>query len=261
MNPVIRIALLVGTLLAVVIAGSYYYSRSLQSAGSLPPVSTAPPGPDILVGQEIDENLAQALAAIKDNRLEEARASLERVPKDDAGYLISLRHLGQVRAKLGDFEGARQALELLLSMQVETQDVVTMLGEIQYRLGDYPAAEISVLRAIEMGDSNPVLRYELALYRVAQARLPEAIATYERAIERDPSHSVIGTALDQLSALHEARPDLASVHYALAYFGRRLAQPDLELEELEHFLAHEATGQATDLARGRLAEIQKVPAD
>ena len=264
MNPVVRIALLIGALLAVVIAGSYYYSRSLEPAatgGSAAGAPTATPGMDVLVGQEVDEHLSAGLAAIKDNRLDDARASLEQVPEDDAGYLIALSNLAHVRAKLGDFPGANAALEKLHAMQLETQDTVALQAEVQYRLGDYAGAELSILRAIEIDDSKAILRYELALFRVAQGQLPEAIATYERAIASDPSRDAIGTALDQLSALHEAHPDLAAVHYALAYFGRRLAQPDLELEELQHFLAHETTSQAADLARNRLAELEKVSAD
>jgi tetratricopeptide (TPR) repeat protein len=264
MNPVVRIALLIGALLAVVIAGSYYYSRSLEPAASDgAPAAGAPavaPG-QVLIGQEVDEHLTTGLAAIKDNRLEDARASLEQVPADDAGYLIALSNLAHVRAKLGDFAGAREALDKLHSMQLETQDTVALMAEIQYRLGDYAGAELSILRAIEIDDSKSMLRYELALFRAAQGQLPEAIATYERAIASDPSRDAIATALDQLSALHEAHPDVAAVHYALAYFGRRLVQPDLELEELQHFLARETASQAADLARARLAELEQVPAD
>jgi tetratricopeptide (TPR) repeat protein len=265
MNPVVRIALLVGALLAVVIAGSYYYSRSLEPASGAAAAPAggpaAAPGIDVLVGQEVNEHLSQGLAALKDNRLEDARASLEQVPDDDAGYLIALSNLAHVRAKLEDFAGARDAIERLHSMQLETQDTVALLAEVQYRLGDFNGAELSILRAIEIDDSKAVLRYELALFRVAQGQLPEALATYERAIASDPSRDAIGTALDQLSALHEAHPELPSVHYALAYFGRRLSQPDLEHEELQHFVALETNSQAADNARKRLAELDKVPAD
>ena len=260
MNPVVRIALLFGALLAVVIAGSYYYSRSLEPAGTVG-APAASPGPLLSVGHAVHENLSRGLAAIQDSRLEDARASLEQVPVDDAGYLVALRHLAQVRAKLGDFAGAREALERLHAMQVETQDTVSLLAEIQYRLGDYAGAELSVLRAIEIDDSKSSLRYQLALFRVAQGQLPEAIATYERAIAGDANRDTLGQALDHLMALHEAHRELPAVHYALAYFGRRLTQPDVEREELQHFLALETTGQAADIARNRLAELDKVPAD
>jgi len=180
----------VGALLAVVIAGSDYYSRTLQKGGEV--VSSAPEAPpttEILLGEQIDQNLADGLAAIKDNRLEDARASLERVPNDDPGYLVALRRLADVQTSLGDFQGALASLDHLSSMQVDTADALQLSSHLQYRLGDYAGAELSILRAMEINDSDPALRYELGLFRVAQGRLPEAIATYDRAIERDPSRT------------------------------------------------------------------------
>lgn len=255
MNPVIRVALLIGAILAVVIAGSYYYSRSLQPA--TPRAAGAPAGSPapVMVGTPIEGPLAEGLQALQDNRLEEARASLEKVPLEDPGFLVALRNLAEVRAQLGDFAGARDALERLSSLQADTRGALELMSRVQYRLGDYQAAELALLRAFEIDDADPALRYDLALFRVAQARLPEAIETYDRAVARDPSQAGIMTALERLSALHEARPELPTVHYALAYFAKRLARPELEAEELEHFLAHESGGPAADAARRRLDEL------
>ncbi len=258
MNPVIRIALLLAALLAVVIAGSYFYSRSMKSGDAdAVPVQPEPlPAPEILIGTEVHPALAEGLEALQDNRLEEARASLEQVPETDPGYLVALRNLGQVRALLGDWEGAREALERLVSMQLDTHDALAALGQVYYRLGDYDAAEVAALRALEIEAGDPMLRYDLALYRVAQDRLAEALDTYERAIDRDPDHGRVMKALQRLIALHDEHPELPSVHYSLAYFARRLARLDLEIEELEHYLATEPTGQTGQFARERLAEAR-----
>jgi tetratricopeptide (TPR) repeat protein len=254
MNPVIRIALLLTALLAVVIAGSYFYSRSVKSVDVNPvPVQSElalPPETDL--GADMNPDLAEALQAIQDNRLEEARASLEKVPEIDPGYLLALRNLGQVRGLLGDWEGARDALARLLEIQLDTCDGLTALSQVQYRLGEFDAAEISALRAIEIDDSNPMLRFDLALYRVAQDRLAEALDTYERAIELDPKRTYTMRALQHLMSLHDEHPELPSVHYALAYFARRLARLDLEIQELEHYLATNPQGQAAGFARQRL---------
>ena len=256
MNPVIRVALLVGAMLAVVIAGSYYYSRSVQPAApAAASAPSTPTTPDIMVGTPIEGPLADGLRALQDNRLEEARASLEQVGPDDPGFLVALRNLAQVRAQLGDFEGARAALERLSTMQADTRGALELLSRVQYRLGNYEAAEVALLRAFEIDDSDPVLRYDLALFRVAEGHLPEAIDTYERAVARDSSQASIMTALERLTALHEARPELPTVHYALAYFGKRLSRPELEAEELEHFVAREPSGQAAEAARRRLGEL------
>jgi tetratricopeptide (TPR) repeat protein len=258
MNPVIRIALLLVALLAVVIAGSYFYSRSVKTGAvnEVPPLSepTEAPTPGILPGAEMNPDLAEGLQAIQDNRLEEARASLERVPEVDPGYLVALRNLGQVRGMLGDWEGAREDLERLLTIQLDTRDALVALGQVQYRLGDFDAAELSALRALEIDEGDPLLRFDLALYRVAQNRLAEALDTYERAIERDPERTRTMKALERLMSLHDRHPEIPTVHYALAYFARRLARLDLEIQELEHYLQTDPTGQTANFARQRLAE-------
>jgi tetratricopeptide (TPR) repeat protein len=254
MNPVIRIALLLVALLAVVIAGSYFYSRSMKTGdvAAVPAQPDMTSAPEIHVGTELNPDLAEGLQALQDNRLEEARASLEKVPEIDPGYLLALRNLGQVRGLLGDWEGAREALERLVAMQLDTNDALTALGQVHYRLGDYEAAELSALRALEIEEGDPLLRYDLALYRVAQDRLAEALDTYERAIQRDPTHARIMTALQRLISLHELHPELPAVHYAMAYFAKRLARLDLEIEELEHYLATDPKGQTARFARKRL---------
>jgi tetratricopeptide (TPR) repeat protein len=257
MNPVIRIALLLVALLAVVIAGSYFYSRSLKT-GDVTEVTEVParsdPTPELLLGDNLNPDLAEGLQALQDNRLEEARASLEKVPEVDPGYLLALRNLGQVLGLLGDWEGALEVLERLGTMQLDNRDTLAALSQVQFRLGDFDAAELSALRALEIEPGDPMLRFDLALYRVAQDRLPEAVDTYQRAIELDPDRTRTMQALQRLMSLHDAHPDVATSHYALAYFARRLARLDLEIQELEHFLQTEPSGQAAQFARQRLDE-------
>jgi tetratricopeptide (TPR) repeat protein len=251
----------VAALLAVVIAGSYFYSRTVKS-GKLDTTpsevgsSEASAPPEVFIGAELSPDLAAGLQALQDNRLEEARASLELVDELDPGYLLALRNLGQVRARLGDWEGARDDLERLLEIQLDSSDALTALSQVYYRLGDFDAAEVAALRALEIGEGEAMLRYDLALYRVAQDRLAEALDTYERAIETDLQGVGVMKALERLIALHEEHPEIPTVHYALAYFARRLARLDLEIEELEHYLATSPTGQSAAFAEQRLAEAR-----
>jgi len=256
MNPVIRIALLLVALLAVVIAGSYFYSRSVKT-GVVTDVATPSdpaPAPEALLGADVNPDLAAGMRAFQDNRLEEARASLEKVPEADPGYLLALRNLGQVRGLLGDWEGAREALERLVDIQLDTRDSLAALGQVQYRLGEFEAAEFSALRALEIEQGDPMLRFDLALYRVAQNRLAEALDTYERAIELDSERALTMKALHRLMSLHDEHSEIPTVHYALAYFARRLSRLDLEIQELEHYLQTNPTGQTAEFARQRLDE-------
>ena len=264
MNPVIRIALILVALLAVVIAGSYFYSRSVKNgdvtdAAARP--GPPPPTPEVPLGIEQNPDLAEGLQALQDNRLEEARASLEKVSELDPGYLLALRNLGQVRGLLGDWDGAREDLERVIELQVDTRDALTALGQVQYRLGDFDAAEVSALRALEIEQGDPLLRFDLALYRVAQDRLLEALDTYERAIEIDTERARTMMALQRLMSLHDDHPEIPAVHYALAYFGRRLSRLDLEIQELEHYLETNPAGQTAQFARKRLDEALSQRAD
>jgi tetratricopeptide (TPR) repeat protein len=258
MNPVIRVTLLVAALLAVVIAGSYFYSRLGQPVPgeSPPPTSPSPSPPEVDLGAPLSPAVSAGLAALQDSRLEDARASFESVPATDPGYLMALQYLGQVCAQMGDWKGAREAFENLVSIQPDAPEVLAMLAQVQYSLDDFDAAELTALRALEGGSVDPMLRYDIALYRVAQDRTAEAINTYERAIEADAGRTEILKALQRLAALHDRHPELPSVHYALAYFARRLARQQLEITELEHYLATEPTGQAAENARRRLAEAK-----
>jgi tetratricopeptide (TPR) repeat protein len=263
MNPVIRIALLLVALLAVVIAGSYFYSRSVKTAEvtDVATLSDMAPTPESLLGADMNPDLAAGVQALQDNRLEEARASLEKVSEVDPAYLLALRYLGQVRGMLGDWEGARADLERLVEIQLDTRDALTALGQVQYRLGDFEAAEVSALRAFEIEQGDPMLRFDLALYRVAQDRLAEGLDTYERAIELDPEQARTMKALQRLMSLHDDHPEIPTVHYALAYFARRLARLDLEIQELEHYLETNPTGQTAEFARRRLDEALGHTAD
>jgi len=177
------------------------------------------------------------------------------VPADDAGYLVALNHIGSIRMQLDDWVGAREALERLLALQIDTAEVLSNLAWVDFRLGDFQGAELAALRALEIDPDNPDLRYDVALFRVAQGKLLEAIDTYERAISQNPDAAGITRGLEGLLTLHEVYPDVNATHYALAYFARRLSRPELERDELEHYLAAAPEGGTAEFAQARLAEI------
>ena len=54
--------------------------------------------------------------------------------------------------------------------------------------------------------------------------------------------------------LHGSGAEIGSVHYAIAFFAKTLSRPDLEIEELKHYLEAVPSGPAADVARERLAE-------
>jgi len=58
-----------------------------------------------------------------------------------------------------------------------------------------------------------------------------------------------------LTSLAEKKPDMAAVHYALAFFANSLSDRDKEKAELERYLELEPAGPVADTARKRLEEI------
>ncbi len=130
------------------------------------------------------------------------------------------------------------------------------LAWLEYRLGDFEAAELCALRVLEIEPEDATTRYGVALFRLMQGRLPEAMDTYRRAMEQNTSREQITEALERLLVAHEERPDAPQVHYALAFFAESLGRPEQEIEELRHYLATEPTGPTAELARTRLAEVR-----
>ena len=109
--------------------------------------------------------------------------------------------------------------------------------------------------------SHAATKYNLALYRLAADRLPEAIDTYQRALEQDSSLATVSTALERLLELHEQRQDLPGVHYALAFFARTMSRPEQEVQELEHYLETNPNESTARIARARLDEARAILPD
>jgi tetratricopeptide (TPR) repeat protein len=260
MNASVKNALLILGLLAVVVVGSVFYSRSIrQPEPAVEPRPVAAEAPSLPEGAPLHPALAAASEAIREGRLEDALASLEEVPEGDPGYLVALNQIGTVRMRLGDWEGARRTLEELTRIQLDTVEPLSNLALVYFRLGDYEAAELAALRALEIRPEVPELRYDIALFRVAQRRLIEGIDTYERAIEINPNQALVMRGLEGLVTLHELDAGIPEVHYALAYFAHRLQRDELEAEELQHYLATDPTGPTADYARSRLEELGGAP--
>jgi tetratricopeptide (TPR) repeat protein len=244
---VAALALAVGIALAC--GGERESSDDGTRSLSPPRGSTAQGGehPDLIAGRE-------ALAA---GRLDEARQHLERVPADHASYLLAQSELATVHAALGDPELALRMLEQITRMETGNPDLFVNQGWILYSVGRLEEAELAALRAIELAPDAVAPRYNVALFRVAQGRLPEAIEAYRRAMLRDAAMGYVARAREHLVQLTLTHPDFADPHYALAYFANSLGNRREEIDELERYLAMDPSGPAVEVARERLAEARQ----
>jgi tetratricopeptide (TPR) repeat protein len=109
--------------------------------------------------------------------------------------------LGYSHLQLGEF---KLALESLLECEKLAKDepaTVALIGEAHFAMGDYPSAEMSFKRLLEMG-GEPVYAYrQLAEAKVANGRVPEAINDLSRCLELAPSDHGIRARLDELRAM------------------------------------------------------------
>jgi tetratricopeptide (TPR) repeat protein len=259
MNPLFRtIALFLGLLALVVVAALVMVKYTGEGGGSIPTEQT-PAAPQTAAVSPVTMNpdLLNGMDALRDNRLEKARESFARVPESDPGFFEALKNLAMVQWQMGEMEDAEKTFVKLSSLQPDNPGAHLSIGWAQYSLGRHAEAELSTLRAIELDPNSVAARYNVALFRLSQGRLPEAIKAYHRAMSRDGAMAYVGTAREHLLQLMERRPDFADVHYALAYFANAVSNREMEIEELEKYLALNPAGPAVEVARARLAEAKE----
>jgi Flp pilus assembly protein TadD len=241
-------------LLILVIAASLYFVRTTRTgdaerAPALPQEqhSSPPQHPDLQAGLE----------ALREARPDEAREAFERVPENAPGYLEALSNLAKLQWQEEDFEGARSSYAKLTAIRPDDPVPYINLSWAQYRLGRPADSELSTLRAIEVAPDLVSARYNVAFFRLAQGNTADAIPAYVRAMRRDGAMEYIGTARAHLMQLQSDQPEFPDVHYALAFFANSIGNRQLEVEELERYLAMNPAGPVAEVARKRLAEAKE----
>jgi len=261
MNSTARLALLFIGLLALVILASLYYARVTQgspeaASESVTSGESHPPEP-LTLPVDAHPSLLAGLESIKAQELKTAREQLQQVPASDSGYLVALANLAGVHLQLGDLQASLEALQAYAEIRHEDPQAHINLSWGYFRLGRYEEAEMSSLRALEIDPGNLAARFNVGLFRVAQARLPEAIRAYERAMNQPAFDGYLRNAREHLASLQLSRPDLPDVFYAMAYFSHRLGENEGELRQLERYLSMAPQGPAVEIARQRLEEARR----
>jgi tetratricopeptide (TPR) repeat protein len=232
----------------VFLQGSGFFDNAVRPPGDMqPPLASDNMHPDLLAG----------VNALHADDLELALEHLGRVPVDDPGYALALQNLGATQMRVGELEAAVETLSELVRVQPENATAHDVLGWAYYEWGRLDDAELCALRAVEVDAHHLPARYNVALYRVAGNDPAAAIHAYHRALRLDAQATHVSMSIDALTRLHETRPELPAVHYALAFLHKTLGRRALEEQELEHFLALESAGPVADVARARLDEARQ----
>jgi tetratricopeptide (TPR) repeat protein len=249
-----KLPLVIGGLLVLVVICSYFYSLTLRGSTTEPVSSSAPAEQEIAPAAVRHPDLEAGLAALRDDRLDEAQTLLEGVPSTDPSYLLALHNLAGLYLRQGKLESSAQALERLNTLQPDDAALQVSLGWAYFRLRRYPDAELEVLRALEVAPDHLPARFNVALFRVAQGKLPEAIRAYERAMAHPDAAGYVERGRRELAALVTALPGRPETHYALAYLASKTGSREEEIRQLERYLEMGPEGDAVEVARERLTE-------
>ncbi len=207
--------------------------------------------------ENLHPNLAAGLEAIQDNDHEKAAGLLAGVPSEDPGYALALQNLGFVQYQAGNAQESLETYNRLRSLQPEEAHTHIGLSWALFGLRRYDEAEHAGLRALELDSNNVAARYNVALFRVARGRIEDAILSYRRAQRRDSMNKHLAMGLNDLKRLEEREPELAEVHYALAFFANSRGARQEEMDELEIFLKMDPTGPAADQARTNFERLKE----
>jgi len=179
----------------------------------------------------------------------------------DAGYALAYAGLADcytligsaayVEAPAGAVEKARRAAERAIDLDDQLAEAHSALGFVRFRIDwDWPAAEASFTRALEITPGNASTRHRYALLLASLGRHDEAIAEIRRAHELDPLSLIIGTAYGrilqfsrryteanvQLRHTLEIDPHFLQAHFDLGMCLAQLGQFTDAIAEIEPLL-------------------------
>lgn len=116
--------------------------------------------------------LGMACLLFQEDRLDEALQHLLRVTDGSRSYLDAHDWLARTLEKLGDLDGAQEALERALSVSPHVAARQSSLGQVAARRGDLETATLAYRRGIELARNSPHASVEpyLSLARILLAR-------------------------------------------------------------------------------------------
>ena len=215
------------------------------------PAGTAQVEPAALHPKQVEARLA-----IREGRMDDAREALGSVPESDPLYVNVLLDLAVFHESRGQATAALATGAKLLSLDPENSEGHHVMARAFYAESDYSQAERQALRAIEIAPGHIGARFTIGLIRLASGHVDRSIDAYLRAMRLNPDQASVDAALTDLAILENERPDLAEVHYVMAFFAGTLGSEDQEILELERFLADRPKGPVAENARRQLDDLK-----
>jgi tetratricopeptide (TPR) repeat protein len=175
---------------------------------------------------DVDANLKMGIVAYQKKDYRRAARHIQVVLRQDPQNLIAQRYMGYVLLNEGK---AKEALDVLkkASIAAETEDAMTirMMGRALFELGNKEEALTAFQRAVAVDEKDPWAHFDLGKAQEDGEEYPLAQASYEKAIELDATfswpHLYLAELLDEVL---DQKPE------ALAHYQRflELSGPDPE---------------------------------
>lgn len=197
--------------------------------------------------------LAQALVQIGEAGL--AVALLTQGPLAALGDAEVQTERAEALAAAGNFPAAEAASRAALAMEPRSQRARRQLAALQFRAGDAPGAEATLLQGLREDPADPTLLQGLAAL-VRQARGREAALELAARLAREPTAQPAGAALrgDLLLAMDQP------IEAARAYAAAHAEGPSAYLA-LRHASALRVAGQPEPSAAALRAWLERAPDD
>ncbi len=166
-----------------------------------------------------------------------------RLPKEEAVVFepYSMHALGDVYLELGDLDAARKSYFWGLLGSPQLVDLLNSLAVVMIRLGDRKAARFFLSEAVKCAPSDPLLRYNLALFLEEEGLIEEGLQQLKEAVNLAPEETIYAEALARHLARKKDWPKIRALLYQKPLSGEGyylLAKALYETGELEEALRY-----------------------
>ncbi|HEV7499129.1 MAG TPA: sulfatase-like hydrolase/transferase, partial [Vicinamibacteria bacterium] len=222
-------------------------AEAREQLRSLGYASTSAPGkahhgqeddPKRLIG--LDDAIQDVVTLFQSGRLDQAIARVKDVLAQRPDMPLALQHLAYLQRQTGDLAGAVATLQRSLALHADDTESAALLGAYLNESGHAreAAAVLGAYAARQDPDLDILMARGAALAQVG--RIPDAVATFERALAIDPSNAVAKANLGTVylgirdyararSILEEALvldPDVSRAHNALGVIAAETGRPE-----------------------------------
>lgn len=162
------------------------------ACGGAGPGAAAPDDSSLLAdgapGGSQSPDFEHGVAAIRDEKFEEARAHFEKVVAADPRNAQAVFYLGVAQQSLGALSAARTSYQKAIELSPQLADAWVNLTATLLDAGDAAAALPVIDRGLARHPEHPGLLYNRALALSAQRQFQEAVPAFRSALEADPSN-------------------------------------------------------------------------